>query len=59
MLLGCGVCGPAYVIQHELLVRRGALFTTSVSRAVPISVQLCTEASVKRDLSTRSSSPFS
>ena len=42
VLLGCGVYVPAYVIQHELLLRRGALFTTSVSLAVPFSVRFCT-----------------
>lgn len=42
VLLGCGVYVPAYVVQHELLLRRGALFTTSVSLAVPFSVRLCT-----------------
>ncbi|MFI1092499.1 DMT family transporter [Streptomyces sp. NPDC020917] len=42
VLLGCGVYVPAYVIQHELLLRRGPLFTTSVSLAVPFCVRLCT-----------------
>ncbi|WP_328460407.1 DMT family transporter [Streptomyces sp. NBC_00448] len=42
LLLGCGVYVPAYVIQHELFLRRGALFTTSVSLAVPFTVRFCT-----------------
>ncbi|MBL1118390.1 DMT family transporter [Streptomyces sp. 110] len=42
LLLGCGIYVPAYIIQHELLLRRGPLFTTSMALTVPFVVRVCT-----------------